>query len=299
MYRAVAELVFASVFWGFGFVATVWSFDTFTPVGLTFYRFFIAFIVGLFLFKTKDQIQFFKKHWMAYCGGGFFLSAMLLLQTIGLQYTTPTKSGFITTLYVLIVPLLHMIIHRIVNIGMLFLAFIALCGTALIVDYRGGEFNPGDLWTVAAAWAGAFHILWVDRYSKKINAPFLFNHGQALFASATIGLWLLISSQASFQGAWTAKTILTFTSLSLGSTLLAFALQVRAQRILSPTVSSLLFLLESPMALMFSFLLLDERLKGTQWIGAAIIMLSAVLAVRLEQKQKFTEHSQKSIEVSL
>lgn len=299
MYRAAAELVFASVFWGFGFVATVWSFDTFTPIGLTFYRFFIAFIAGVLMFKLSDQIQFFKQHWLAFSGGGLFLSAMLLLQTIGLQYTTPTKSGFITTLYVLIVPLLHMVIHRIVNIGMLFLAFIALCGTALIVDYRGGEFNPGDLWTVAAAWAGAFHILWVDRYSKKISTPFLFNHGQALFASVAIGFWLLISGQSSFQGEWTLKSILSFTSLSLGSTLLAFALQVRAQRILSPTVSSLLFLLESPMALMFSFLLLDERLKATQWIGASIILLSAILAVRLEQKQKFLEHNQKSIELSL
>lgn len=289
MYKAVLELTLASVFWGFGFVATVWSFDTFTPVGLTFYRFLTAFVVGLFIFNFKGQVQFLKTHWWAYCGGGLFLSAMLLFQTIGLQYTTPTKSGFITTLYVLIVPLLHMIMHRKSNLGMLFLAFIALCGTALIVDYRGGEFNPGDLWTVAAAWAGAFHILWVDRYSKKSDSPFLFNHGQALFASVTIGIWLLLTQQPSFQGDWNTRSTLSFISLSLGSTLFAFALQIRAQKILSPMVSSLLFLLESPMALMFSFLMLDERLKGTQWIGAIVILMSAVLAVRLEQKQKYAE----------
>lgn len=287
MYRAVAELVLASVFWGFGFVATVWSFDTFTPIGLTFYRFFVAFLVGfLFLFKIKDQIHFVKEHWLAFCGGGFFLSAMLLMQTIGLQYTTPTKSGFITTLYVLIVPLLHMIMHKKANIAMLFLAFIALIGTAMIVDYRGGEFNPGDLWTVAAAWAGAFHILWVDRYSKQVQSPFLFNHGQSAFASLTIGLWLLISGQPAFQGPWSDRSLWSFVSLSLGSTLFAFSLQVRAQKVLSPMVSSLLFLLESPMALMFSFMILDERLKQSQWIGAIVILTSAALAVWVEKKQK-------------
>ncbi len=286
MYRAVAELVLASVFWGFGFVATVWSFDTFTPIGLTFYRFFVAFLIGLFLFKLQDQKQFIKDHWLAFCGGGFFLSAMLFMQTVGLQYTTPTKSGFITTLYILIVPLLHMVMHKKANIAMLFLAFVALIGTAMIVDYRGGEFNPGDLWTVAAAWAGAFHILWVDRYSKKVSSPFLFNHGQSAFASLMIGIWLLISGQPSFQGAWNDRSIFSFISLSLGSTLFAFALQVRAQKILSPMVSSLLFLIESPMALMFSFMILDERLKGTQWLGAIIILVSAAMAVWVEKKQK-------------
>ena len=287
MYRAVAELTFASVFWGFGFVATVWAFDTFSAIALTFLRFMVAFIAGILIFNKREQFHFLKKHWVAYCGGGFFLSAMLLMQTIGLQYTTPTKSGFITTLYILIVPLLHMIMHRKANIGMLLLAVLAMIGTALIVDYRGGEFNPGDLWTVACSWAGAFHILWVDRYSKKINSPFLFNHGQSAFAATVLGLWLLVSGQPSIQGEWTARSAFSFLTLSLGSTLFAFALQVRAQRILSPMVSSLLFLLESPMALMFSFVILDERLKASQWMGAVIILLSAFLAVRLEQRQKY------------
>ncbi len=286
MYRAVAELVLASVFWGFGFVATVWSFDTLTPTGLTFYRFFLAFVIGLFFFKPKAQIEFIKNHWIAFCGGGLFLSAMLFMQTIGLQYTTPTKSGFITTLYVLIVPLLHMIMHRKANPSMLFLAFIALLGTAMIVDYRGGEFNPGDLWTVAAAWAGAFHILWVDKYSKTVKSPFLFNHGQSAFASLIFGAWLLISGQPAFQGPWNDRALFSFISLALGSTLFAFALQIRAQKVLSPMVSSLLFLLESPMALMFSFMILDERLKQTQLIGAIVILTSAILAVWVEKKQK-------------
>lgn len=286
MYRAVAELILASVFWGFGFVATVWSFDTLTPIGLTFYRFFLAFLIGIFFFKLKDQLNFVKKYWLAFCGGGFFLSAMLLMQTIGLQYTTPTKSGFITTLYVLFVPLLHMIMHKKTNLSMLFLAFVALIGTAMIVDYRGGEFNPGDLWTVAAAWAGAFHILWVDRYSKNVPSPFMFNHGQSAFASLVIGVWLLITKQPAFQGTWNDRSIFSFVSLSLGSTLFAFGLQIRAQKVLSPMVSSLLFLLESPMALMFSFFILNERLIGTQWIGAAIILTSAAMAVWVEKKQK-------------
>jgi drug/metabolite transporter (DMT)-like permease len=75
-------------------------------------------------------------------------------------------------------------------------------------------------------------------------------------------------------------------ALILGSTLLAFFLQVRAQKILQPTVASIFFLLESPLGLAFGFLLLNETLKPLQFAGAALIFFSCVIvALRPEKKE--------------
>jgi drug/metabolite transporter (DMT)-like permease len=81
------------------------------------------------------------------------------------------------------------------------------------------------------------------------------------------------------------KAVIGLLSLSLGSTTLAFYLQVRAQAHLSATVSSLLFLLESPFALIFAFLLLGESLSTMEAIGAFLIFTAAVLASLREARQ--------------
>jgi drug/metabolite transporter (DMT)-like permease len=77
-------------------------------------------------------------------------------------------------------------------------------------------------------------------------------------------------------------------SLTFGSTLIAFAFQVKAQKILSPSVVSLLFLLEAPFATFFGLLFLGEELRSDQWLGAALILSTSVV-VSLRSARSNTE----------
>lgn len=112
--RAAAELIFAGVLWGFGFVATLWALRAFTPVETLVYRFILAGLIGevLFLIFKGPRFSSLRTEVMRALPAGLLLGAMLLLQTIGLKYTTATKSGFLTSLYVILVPLFNTLFFK-------------------------------------------------------------------------------------------------------------------------------------------------------------------------------------------
>jgi drug/metabolite transporter (DMT)-like permease len=188
---AVLELVFASVLWGFGFIATAWALRAMGPLTLTGLRMFLAFGFGILICTAVPSLrrqlgwdQFKLAFWP-----GLFLCATMLLQTWGLKYTTVTKSGFITTLYVLIVPLLERLIlgRRIPKYHMLYV-LAALLGVALICDlpqlFRTKAlagldprtvWNFGDWLTLACAIAASFQIVWFGRIQTEIRSSFVFN----------------------------------------------------------------------------------------------------------------------------
>src|SRR6185436_10170435 len=90
-----------------------------------------------------------------------------------------------------------------------------------------------------------------------------------------------------FPAAWPAwppppRAIFGFAFVAMVSTIFAFWLQIRAQRVLDASLSSLIFLLESPAAAIFGFLLLAERLSTSAWIGAAMMLSATALAVRID-----------------
>lgn len=96
--RAVWELIGASVFWGFGFVGAVWAIQGFGPILATGIRFALCFVVSFLLYPKMTAFKEARPL-------GIWIAAMLGFQTWGLQYTTATKSAFITVLYIVIVPL--------------------------------------------------------------------------------------------------------------------------------------------------------------------------------------------------
>jgi drug/metabolite transporter (DMT)-like permease len=131
----------------------------------------------------------------------------------------------------------------------------------------------------------AIHIISIDHFSKKSKDNFTFNVFQsfwtALFALLFAGIdsrWSLMSMN--FHG-W-----IGIVSLGLGSSLIAFYLQVRAQQKLSPSVASILFLLESPFTLFFAYWLLGDRLTGSQLVGAALIIIACTSAILMKTRSK-------------
>lgn len=275
---------------------------------ITGWRFALAGVIGYALAATGlfgrsgakgDWLKVFKAALLP----GTVLMLALVLQTWGLVFTTATKSGFLTCLYVLFVPAVESIVHRRrPPKGILFAGVCALIGVALMcglfdllfnvqesTDPRAA-FNRGDVLTILCAFAVTAHIFMVGRIDRVLGKnfdSFQFNTAQSLAA----GFPVLILAISVEPEAWsypyrllsTSLPLIGFTSLCLGSTLIAFALQIRAQKVLSPSLASVLFLLESPFAAIFGGLFLHEPFGTNQILGGAIILMSvAYAAVRGE-----------------
>jgi len=222
---------------------------------------------------------------------GVFIWLTLFLQTWGLQYTTATNSTFITTLYVVLVPLMHSIFGK-EKLGWKHWTCVglALFGTGLIVQVQNVKsLNAGDLLTLLCSIFAAIHILVIGQRAMKTKDDFAFNTFQSFWVA---GFSLLLFP---FSANWNLTALTTegwigLLALGFGSSLLAFYFQIRAQKVLSPSVSSLLFLLESPISCVFAYILLRETLNLYQWIGA-ILILVACAAISFSPARGITPES--------
>jgi drug/metabolite transporter (DMT)-like permease len=290
--RAMAsgELLTAAALWGFGFIATIWALTIFSPFEVTFLRFALAgLLIVYFMFKASNRSLVRSYGRVAFLPA-LLLSVTLLFQTWGLAHTTPTKSGFITTLYVVFVPILESILAKSRLPWSLWACVgLALLGTALIVNIGVERLNVGDALTFVCAIAATFQIYWLGVVSPSIGRPFVFNLVQACWGAlicAPILFFEPLGAKLIQFKSWPPLVWAGLLSLTFGSTVLAFFLQVRAQKHLSATVSSLIFLLESPFALIFAILLLEGSLSTKESIGAGLIFLSAAAATLIEARRK-------------
>ncbi len=288
--RAVVELVFAGALWGFGFIATKWALDSYTVFEVLSYRFLLAFVAGeiilFFITSTKDRFFSLKNilsdlklsFW-----AGLLMALFIIPQTIGLQTTTATKSGFLTVLYILIVPLIqHQFLKVKMPLKVYLAALIGLVGVALLVDLlKEKGLVVGDAWTLICAVFAAFHILYIGRVARLSRSPFRFNNFQSFWCLLCLLPFLLAQESIQMRSS-DSLAIGGILFMALGSSLLAFTAQVRAQQVLSSTTASMLFLLESPFALLFGLLFLSETLNGLQLLGAFLILFSSALVVRWE-----------------
>lgn len=171
-------------------------------------------------------------------------------------------------------------------------ALLAFCchgfaGNSLILNWNSFDLrhlNAGDFLTLICSLLAAYHIIIVGKRAPLSQNDFAFNTFQSMWTALPCLLLIPISEnfQVFQKGSWNLFALdslgwIGMISLTLGSSLIAFFLQVRAQRVLSPSTASLLFLLESPVSFFFAFTLLGERLSSLQLFGAFLILLSCAL----------------------
>lgn len=292
---ATFELVAAGFFWGFGFVATQWALRIFTPAQTLVLRFIIAFLIGetirSLFFKSKSMDSF-RDLLKASAVAGFLLGSCLLLQTTGLIFTSATNSGFITCLYILLVPFLGALIfrHRIVK-GLWLYALSALVGAFLMMGGKFGTWNKGDLLTLACSVFAALHILYIGYATEKIHDGFKLNNFQNLMAMILLLPALLLPNQQAtsltfFTANWNERLLPLFGlfMIAVGGSTFAFFLQIRAQKILSANEASMLFLLESPFAMICGAIFIGDHITTQKIVGAILILLAAVLTLKSDSK---------------
>jgi drug/metabolite transporter (DMT)-like permease len=293
--RAVAELVLASVLWGAAFTLVKWALEDFSPSALVFWRFLLAFVLGegiLYLFfreNFKNSFAEIKRSIPA----GICIGLSIILQTEGQIYITATNSGFITSLYVIIVPIVGgVFFHQKIQKIHYVLGVTAFIGMGLLLNIHNlNEFqlNKGDLLTFGCAVAAAFHITVVGRIAKEVRSPFRFNNYQNLWITLLVLPFFIYQKQHANISLWPAhvslRSVIAVLILCFTVSMLAFFLQVRAQKKLNTTTASLLCLLEAPNAFLFAALFLNESLNLEQVAGVALILGSSALSVYLDRPQ--------------
>ncbi len=281
---AVFELCFGSILWAFSFIATTWCLESFSPAYIVALRFLISFLVSFVLFhvipRRKIDLETIKIALIP----SILLSLLMIFTAWGQKYTTATNSSFITCLYVLYVPLFEKFISKkkILNIYWFFI-LIGLIGSALICNLQHFNLNSGDLLVaIGSLFAGA-QIFWFGLVAKKIKSGFVFNTWQS-FLSMLLPLFYAVGFERPpihvTEKAWWGLII-----MSIGSTLIGFALQVRAQKKISASMASIIYQIESPIAAIFAYFLLKERLSHAQLLGAALIFAAALGASFFSSRQ--------------
>lgn len=279
--KADLALGLNSLIWGATFVVIKAALADASPLVLLLLRFALATPLLLLIFRRRASL---REPGLARAGGviGLFLWAGYTFQTIGLQYTTPSKSAFITALSVVLVPLMIVAVFR----RRLRLWAVAGVGAAAVGMYfltiPRGQFMMarGDLITLLCALAFAAHIVAVGHYAPRHSFAGLavWQVGAALGFTA---LALPLAHGTGLEAAhldWTPRLVLAIVVTAALATALAFSLQTWAQQFTSPTHTAILYSLEPVFAALTSYVVAGDRLGGRELVGAGLILAGVVLA---------------------
>lgn len=207
---------------------------------------------------------------------------MLSFQTYGLYFTTVAKAGFLTTLYVVIVPIILWFFEkRKFSKIFIFCCLISLVGVFLLNDANLSHWNKGDSLVLLCSFAGAFHIIYVERIQKYILSPFQFNAEQCFFLAVFGVIFSFTHNEHLFERVFNFDLRAWFGlfGLSVLSSIIAYYFQIKAQKNLSAQIAGVLFLLESVFAAILGYLSLGESLTVIALIGMCLILLSSALIV--------------------
>ncbi|MFZ5991878.1 MAG: DMT family transporter [Deinococcota bacterium] len=263
-----------TVLWGTTFVVVKGTVEVLSPSLIILGRFLVASLCflpfTLTLRKEDEQSQ--RVLWLAAFELGFWLWAGYATQAVGLQYTSASRSAFITALNVILVPIILGLFGRRIGLAVWAAAALAVVGVGLL-SYDGSPPNLGDLWTLGCAFTYAAYIIRLESYAKRLPALGLTTvqvYGTALFALAWV-LW----EQPRVE--WDRFPWFAIFYLGVFATALTTLLQTLGQGRVSAPEAAIIYVLEPVWASVFAFLLLGERLGVQGLVGAALVVSATLI----------------------
>lgn len=283
-------LAFATVIWGSAFVAQSAGMDLIGPFTFQTVRCLLAVIVlipVIFLLDGKNRKNFMgkwadKKLWRSgiLCGIALFFAQSL--QQVGLVYTDAGKAGFITAMYIVIVPILGIFFKRKPTVAAVISIFLAVVGLYLLSCVGVTQINIGDVLMLLCAVAFALQITVVDRLAGELDSIRL-NCIQSIVVTVLSAVFMLFTEKPQIQPIVDCWLPLCYAGvLSMG---VAYSLQIVGQKSLEPTTASLIMSLESVFAVITAWLILNERLNAWETAGC-ILVFSAVILSQIPFKAK-------------
>lgn len=266
-------LIYTSIVWGSSFFIVKDAVTSMHPVALITYRFtFAALPLGFLLIYLKKPLWKDLKQgiWL-----GLLVWISILTQTLGLQYTSATNSGFITGLFVVIVPFLYFFTRKRAPTFLQQLAILlSIIGLWLLT---GGirELNRGDLLTLLCAFVCAMHILAADRSSKICDPLVLCFQQFVVIGAASLATAFALQLPLSVEHThawWSLLFLILFPTLS------AFLIQLFVQRELPPVKVSIILSSEPLFAAFFAWAWGGEELTLVKMVGGSVLFAAMWIA---------------------
>lgn len=279
------SLLVATIIWGSAFVAQSVGMDyigpfTFLAVRCALAVLFLIPLIFIFDIGKKDGMTYLsrwknKKLWKTgiLCGVALFFGSGL--QQIGLQYTDAGKAGFITAMYIVLVPVCGLFLKKKPPFSAVISVVIAVFGLYLLSCVGVTQVNVGDIWLMGCALAFAIQITLVDELAQELDGLRL-NCIQTLVSCILGTVFMFLTEEPKVENILPCWQSICYAGiLSSG---VAFSLQIIGQKDLEPTAASLIMSMESVFAVIFGCLLLNEQLSPPEMSGCLLVFIAVILS---------------------
>ena len=284
-------LALAAAIWGAAFVAQSAGMEYVEPFTFQCVRNFLGGLTLVVYLHTvgkgkKDSEENRKLLLLGgvFCGVALFVSESL--QQFGLRETTVGKAGFLTALYIVIVPLLGLFFHKRASVRIWLGAGLAVAGMYLLCMTKGSfVLGRGEFLVFLCAIGFSFHILIIDYFSPLVNGVKM-SCIQFFVCSFLSGIAMAFTEQPSLEGIWAARLPIAYAGiLSCG---VAYTLQILGQKQVPPTMASLILSMESVFSALAGWVILGQSLSGREIFGCALIFGAVLLSSLPAKNQDIT-----------
>ena len=286
-------ILFLTAFiWGTAFVAQSVGMDHIGPFTFNSARSFVGGIALIPVvlvfnrFKTPERRQEERANRKTLLIGGVCCGAALgvasTLQQVGIQYTTVGKAGFITALYIVIVPILGLFFRKKVSPKLWVSVVIAIVGLYLLCMTESFSLSKGDAYVLLCALVFSFHILTIDHFSPLVDGVKM-SCIQFLVSGVLSGIMMFLFEKPQIGGILAAWLPILYAGvMSCG---VAYTLQIVGQKDMNPTVASLILSLESVVSVLAGWLILGQKLSMKELLGC-VIMFGAIILAQLPERKR-------------
>jgi drug/metabolite transporter (DMT)-like permease len=284
---AYGVLLLVAAIWGSGFVAQRAGLVYLQPFSFNFGRFLIAALalLPLWFYQTQGKASlasYPRVFWWGSLIAGTVMFLGFSFQQAGLQYTTAGNAGFITSMYIVLVPLLGLLIGQATNWYTWVGISVAVIGLYQLSLNQGLAMNRGDVLELIGALFWALHVLAVGWLARRLSDLVAFSIGQFVVASVWAGLVMGLLEQPKLHAFVQAWQALFYSGVIVSG--LAFTLQVMAQRSLNASMAALILSLEAVFALLAGHWLLNEPISTAQMLGGGLMLLGMLLSQWAQSK---------------
>lgn len=288
-------LLLAALVWGCAFVAQSAGMQYVGPFTFNAVRMILGGITLLPVILIKDAVS--KKkgtyiapskdgkkvQWIAGLICGVALAFASTLQQVGLVDAAPGKAGFLTALYIVLVPVCRRLFGNKISPTVWGGVGLALIGIYFLCITEGGDFfGTGEIMVLIASCFFTVHILSIDAFTDRVDGIRL-SCMQFFVSGILCGIVALIFEETSLSGIWAANFEILYAGM--GSCGIAYTFQILGQKRTNPTVASLLMSFESVFAVLCAIVVTADVPTLREGIGC-ILMFTAVILAQMEWKRK-------------
>lgn len=275
-------LLFAALLWGTAFVFQSVGMNVIGPLTLSATRMTLG---GLSLLPVVAAFgrKFNRMSVRAGVVCGLILCVASNLQQFGLVSTSAGKAGFITTLYVVIVPVMSIFLKKRVPGRIWICVAIAVAGFYFLCIKENFTIEKGDFLVLMCSFCFSAHIMAVDHFNGKGADSLIISCVQFLTVGAISTVLMFVFEEPEWASVLQAKWSILY--LGIISSGLAYTLQIIGQKRTNPTVGTLSMSMESVFAAVAGWLILNEHMSGKELLGCALVF-SAVVLAQLPSKKR-------------